>query len=161
MPGWRIAPPADDTLGGAVLGLLLLLPSLIVYFVHRYYAERAWVVSITGKPSGRPDELTNRPMIVLLAGAARFVSLLVVLMYGTIVWGRPGRRGQLVAASRAGVCPAPWTGGDRVVPRAARGVARSGHWWRRRRAVYSLACCAQAPLWHAVTDLEQGSAPDP
>ena len=76
-----------DTLGGAVLGLLLLAPSLIVYFVHRYYAERASVVSVTGKPSGRPMELTNRPMIVILAGAALFVSLLVLLMYGTIVWG--------------------------------------------------------------------------
>jgi iron(III) transport system permease protein len=76
-----------DTLGGAVLGLLLLAPSLIVYFVHRYYAERASVVSVTGKPSGRPMELTNRPMIVILAGTALFVSLLVLLMYGTIVWG--------------------------------------------------------------------------
>ena len=76
-----------DTLGGAVLGLLLLAPSLIVYFVHRYYAERASVVSVTGKPSGRPMELTNRPMIVILAGAALLVSLLVLLMYGTIVWG--------------------------------------------------------------------------
>ena len=51
-----------DTLGGAVLGILLLVPSLIVYFVHRYYAERASVVSVTGKPSGRPAELTHRPV---------------------------------------------------------------------------------------------------
>ena len=76
-----------DTLGGAVLGILLLVPSLIVYLLHRYYAERASVVSITGKPSGRPVELTNRPMIALLAGAALLVSLLVLLMYGTIVFG--------------------------------------------------------------------------
>lgn len=76
-----------DTLGGAVLGILLLVPSLIVYLLHRYYAERASVVSITGKPSGRPTELTNRPMIALLAGGALLVSLLVLLMYGTIVFG--------------------------------------------------------------------------
>jgi len=76
-----------DTLGGAVLGILLLVPSLIVYVLHRYYAERASVVSVTGRPSGRPTELTNRPMILLLAGAALLVSLLVLLMYGTIVFG--------------------------------------------------------------------------
>jgi iron(III) transport system permease protein len=76
-----------DTLGGAVLGLLLLVPSLIVYIVHRYYAERASVVSVTGKPSGRPAELTNRPMAALLTAGTLVVSLLVLLMYGTIFWG--------------------------------------------------------------------------
>jgi iron(III) transport system permease protein len=76
-----------DTLGGAVLGLLLLVPSLIVYFVHRYYAERASVVSVTGKPSGRAVELTNRPVAWTLTALAMAVSLLVVLMYGTIFWG--------------------------------------------------------------------------
>ena len=76
-----------DTLGGAVLGLLLLVPSLIVYFVHRYYAERASVVSVTGQPSGRPAELPNRPVAALLTAGTLVVSLLVLLMYGTIFWG--------------------------------------------------------------------------
>lgn len=76
-----------DLLGGAVLGILLLVPSLIVYFVHRYYAERASVVSVTGKPSGRAAELTHRPMALLLTVAAMLVSLLVLLMYGTILFG--------------------------------------------------------------------------
>ena len=76
-----------DVLAGAVLGILLLVPSLIVYFVHRYYAERASVVSVTGKPSGRPAELTHRPTALVLTVLALAVSLLVLLMYGTIVFG--------------------------------------------------------------------------
>ncbi len=76
-----------DVLAGAVLGILLLVPSLIVYFVHRYYAERASVVSVTGKPSGRPAELTHRPMAIVLTCMAMAISLLVLLMYGTIVFG--------------------------------------------------------------------------
>jgi len=76
-----------DVLAGAVLGILLLVPSLIVYFVHRYYAERASVVSVTGKPSGRPIELTHRPVAIILTALAMLVSLLVALMYGTIVFG--------------------------------------------------------------------------
>ncbi|CAN5296320.1 N/A [soil metagenome] len=76
-----------DVLAGAVLGILLLVPSLIVYFVHRYYAERASVVSVTGKPSGRPAELTHRPMAIILTVMAMVISLLVLLMYGTIVFG--------------------------------------------------------------------------
>jgi iron(III) transport system permease protein len=76
-----------DVLAGAVLGILLLIPSLIVYFVHRYYAERASVISVTGKPSGRAVELTHRPMALLLTFLAIAISLLVVLMYGTILFG--------------------------------------------------------------------------
>jgi len=76
-----------DLLAGAVLGILLLVPSLIVYFVHRYYAERASVISVTGKPSGRPAELTHRPTAIVLAVAALLVSLLVLLMYATILFG--------------------------------------------------------------------------
>jgi iron(III) transport system permease protein len=76
-----------DVLAGAVLGILLLVPSLIVYFVHRYYAERASVVSVTGKPSGRPAELTHRPMAIVLTVLTMAISLLVLLMYGTILFG--------------------------------------------------------------------------
>ena len=76
-----------DMLGGAVLGILLLAPSLIVYFVHRYYAERASVVSVTGKPSGRPTELAHRPTAIALTALALAVAGLVVLMYGTIILG--------------------------------------------------------------------------
>ncbi|HEX2884285.1 MAG TPA: iron ABC transporter permease [Candidatus Limnocylindria bacterium] len=76
-----------DVLGGAVLGILLLVPSLIVYFVHRYYAERASVVSVTGKPSGRPAELTHRPTAFVLTALVLAICALIVLMYGTIVFG--------------------------------------------------------------------------
>ncbi|MEO8509875.1 MAG: iron ABC transporter permease [Chloroflexota bacterium] len=76
-----------DLLAGAVLGILLLVPSLIVYFVHRYYAERASVISVTGKPSGRAAELTHRPTALVLTAAVLLVCLLVVLMYGTILLG--------------------------------------------------------------------------
>lgn len=76
-----------DVLAGAVLGILLLVPSLIVYFVHRYYAERASVVSVTGKPSGRAAELTHRPTAIVLLTVATLLSLLVLLMYGTILLG--------------------------------------------------------------------------
>ncbi|MBX3029342.1 MAG: iron ABC transporter permease [Chloroflexi bacterium] len=76
-----------DMLTGSVLAVLLLVPSLIVYFVHRYYAERASVVSVTGKPTGRPSEVSGRPARAMLLGAACLVAGLIVLLYGTIVVG--------------------------------------------------------------------------
>jgi iron(III) transport system permease protein len=76
-----------DTLAGAVLSVLLLVPSIIVYVVHRYYAERASVVSVTGKPTGRPTELASRPIAVLLTTLATAVAGLVLLLYLTILAG--------------------------------------------------------------------------
>jgi iron(III) transport system permease protein len=76
-----------DVLAGAVLSVLLLVPSLIVYFVHRYYAERASVVSVTGKPSGRGAELTHRPTAVVLLALATGVACLVLLLYLTVLAG--------------------------------------------------------------------------
>lgn len=76
-----------DMLTGSVLAVLLLVPSLIVYFVHRYYAERSSVVSVTGKPTGRPTEVTGRLPRGLLVGAACLVAGLITLLYGTIVLG--------------------------------------------------------------------------
>jgi len=74
-------------LTGSVLAVLLLVPSLVVYFVHRYYAERSSVVSVTGKPTGRPAEVTGRWPRAVLVGAACLVAALVTLLYGTIVLG--------------------------------------------------------------------------
>jgi iron(III) transport system permease protein len=76
-----------DMLTGSVLAVLLLVPSLIVYFVHRYYAERSSVVSVTGKPTGRPMEVTSRATRGVLLTTTCLVAALIVLLYGTIVVG--------------------------------------------------------------------------
>jgi iron(III) transport system permease protein len=76
-----------DMLTGSVLAVLLLVPSLVVYFVHRYYAERASVVSVTGKPTGRPMEVSGRLARWVLVGIVTLIAGLIVLLYGTIVVG--------------------------------------------------------------------------
>ncbi len=76
-----------DMLTGSVLAVLLLVPSLVVYFVHRYYAERSSVVSVTGKPTGRPMEVTGRAARWVLLTVTCLVAALIVLLYGTIIVG--------------------------------------------------------------------------
>jgi ABC-type Fe3+ transport system, permease component len=39
---------------------LLLLPALLVFLVQRYWAQKKSVVSVTGKPSGRPTLVTSK-----------------------------------------------------------------------------------------------------
>jgi iron(III) transport system permease protein len=67
--------------------VLLLVPSVIVYLVHRHYAERVSVVSVTGKPTGRPTELTSRPISLALVALATAVAGLVLLLYLTVLAG--------------------------------------------------------------------------
>jgi iron(III) transport system permease protein len=72
---------------GSVLAVMLLVPAVLVYFVHRHYADRASIVSVSGKPSGRHTQVRSRWVRALLLGAVLFVVALILLLYGTIVLG--------------------------------------------------------------------------
>jgi iron(III) transport system permease protein len=69
---------------GSVLAVMLLIPALVVYFIHRYYANKASIVSVSGKPSGRHAEIQSRPIRWLLLGVVLAIVGLIALLYGTI-----------------------------------------------------------------------------
>jgi iron(III) transport system permease protein len=76
-----------NTTGAAVLSVILLVPSLTVFLVQRYWISRTSVVSVTGKPSGRPQTIDNPfvkwPLYALVVG----ICGLIALIYGTIFHG--------------------------------------------------------------------------
>jgi iron(III) transport system permease protein len=73
--------------GAAVLSLILLMPSLSIFLIQRYWVSRASVVSITGKPSGTPQKI-NHPLVRWgLFGLTMAICALIVLIYGTIFHG--------------------------------------------------------------------------
>jgi iron(III) transport system permease protein len=76
-----------NTTGAAVLSMILLVPSLTVFVVQRYWISRMSVVSITGKPSGTPKMVTHPLVRWPLFGFAMGVALLTVLIYGMIFFG--------------------------------------------------------------------------
>ncbi|MFV2064915.1 MAG: ABC transporter permease, partial [Chloroflexota bacterium] len=76
-----------DLTAGSVLAVMLLVPSLFVYFVHRYYANKASIVSVSGKPSGRHAEIQSRSIRWLLLGVVFAIVGLVMALYGTIFVG--------------------------------------------------------------------------
>ncbi|MBX3066493.1 MAG: iron ABC transporter permease [Anaerolineae bacterium] len=76
-----------DTTAAAVFSIVLLLPSLIVFLVQRYWVSRASVVSVSGKPSGTPYLITNSWVRWLLFGLVMFFCLLIILIYATIIVG--------------------------------------------------------------------------
>lgn len=76
-----------NTTGAAVLSVILLLPSLTVFVIQRYWISRMSVVSVTGKPTGTPRMVTHPLVRWPLFGLAMGVTLLIVLIYSTIFLG--------------------------------------------------------------------------
>lgn len=76
-----------DVLAGAVLSVILLVPSLTVFILQRYWVSRKSVVSVTGKPSGKPQLITDPIAKWTLFAVAMFFSLLILVVYGTVFVG--------------------------------------------------------------------------
>ncbi len=76
-----------NTTAAAVLSVILLVPSLVVFAVQRYWVSRLSVISVTGKPSGKPQEI-NHPLVRWpLFTLAMVICLLIVLIYSVIFVG--------------------------------------------------------------------------
>jgi iron(III) transport system permease protein len=76
-----------NTTGAAVLSVILLVPSLLVFLIQRYWISRISVISVTGKPSGKPQTIDHPLVRWSLFGAVMFICLIIVLIYGTIIHG--------------------------------------------------------------------------
>lgn len=76
-----------DTTAAAVLSVVLLVPSLLVFIIQRYWISRTSVVSVTGKPSGTPQMITHPAVVWPLFALVMFVVLLILLIYGVIFAG--------------------------------------------------------------------------
>ncbi|MFM8693691.1 MAG: ABC transporter permease, partial [Actinomycetota bacterium] len=66
---------------------LLLLPALLVFLVQRYWAQKKSVVSVTGKPSGRPTLVTSRSAKFFLLSVTGLLTTLIVMVYATVIFG--------------------------------------------------------------------------
>lgn len=83
-----------DLHAGAVLSLILLVPSLTVFFFQHYWISRRSYVSVTGKPTGYHRPIRSPWVKWPLFALCLLISGLIVLMYGFIfvgavtkVWG--------------------------------------------------------------------------
>lgn len=72
---------------GAALALMLLVPSISIYFLQKYWVSRKQYVTITGKPTSSTLKLVNPAVKWLLFGICLFFALIILLIYLTILWG--------------------------------------------------------------------------
>jgi iron(III) transport system permease protein len=71
----------------SALAFVLLIPTLVVFLVQRYYVTRRSYISVTGKPTGG-QILVKEPFIrwpfIIITYA---VCSLIVVLYAAIIWG--------------------------------------------------------------------------
>jgi iron(III) transport system permease protein len=71
----------------SALSLILIIPTLLLFMIQRYYVNRRSYISVTGKPSGA--QITERDPWIRWGFnvAAYLICAFVVLLYVTIVYG--------------------------------------------------------------------------
>jgi iron(III) transport system permease protein len=72
---------------GAILSVLLLIPSLTVFIIQRYWVNRKSVISVTGKPTGKVRLIRSPFPRWTLFSLALIFSLLIFLIYGAVFVG--------------------------------------------------------------------------
>ncbi len=72
---------------GAVLSVMLLVPSLLAYVVQKYWIARKRYVTVTGKPTSSSMKIVSPGARIVLTLLCSIVALLVLLVYVAILWG--------------------------------------------------------------------------
>ena len=72
---------------GSTLAMLLLIPTLIAFFVQKYWVSRKSYVTVTGKPTGATIKNLEWYIKLPVYGSCIFYAALVFLFYGSIVYG--------------------------------------------------------------------------
>lgn len=71
---------------GAVLSVFLVLPTLVVFFIQRYYLEKNSYVTVTGKPVAGLIRITTGPVATAMFWAfCMFLSLTILMIIGVVV----------------------------------------------------------------------------
>ena len=73
--------------GGAALAILLLIPSLIAFFLQKYWVSRKSYVTVTGKPSATRIKM-DRPLTKFsIFGLCILLTTVIFLFYGMVFFG--------------------------------------------------------------------------
>lgn len=84
---YRIITGMFDMNQGAMMAVLLLLPTICAYMLNKYWVSKKSFVTVTGKPTQErrliDEKHITRPLFALCA----LVSGMIILFYGTVLMG--------------------------------------------------------------------------
>jgi ABC-type Fe3+ transport system, permease component len=79
---------------GAMLSVILLLPSITAFAIQRYWIAKRQYVTVTGKPTASTSKVVSTPVKALLYASVLLFALIVLMFYAVIfigaftkVWG--------------------------------------------------------------------------
>jgi iron(III) transport system permease protein len=75
-----------DLRTGAFMALSILLPSMLAFFIQKYWTAKKSFVTVTGKPVGGFHMIGEKHIVYPLLFGCIAVSALILLFYGTVVW---------------------------------------------------------------------------
>ncbi len=84
---YRVITGMYDLRTGAILSIMLLLPSLIAFLLQKYWVSGKGFVTVTGKPSQHRVRLSERHIVIPLITFCLLFSGIIVLFYGTVIVG--------------------------------------------------------------------------
>jgi len=72
---------------GSALALILLVPSISIFFLQKYWVSKKRYVTITGKPTSSTLKLVSPAVKWLLFAVCLFFALTIIMIYIAILWG--------------------------------------------------------------------------
>ena len=76
-----------DLKGGAALALLLLIPSMVAFYLQKYWVSSKSYVTVTGKPSSQRTKADKPAVKVLFLVICTLLTAAIFLFYGMVVIG--------------------------------------------------------------------------
>ncbi len=84
---YRVITGMYELKSGAVLAILLLLPTLIAYLLQKYWISGKSFVTVTGKPSQIRPRISEKHIVIPLFILCLLFTGIIILFYGTVLFG--------------------------------------------------------------------------
>jgi iron(III) transport system permease protein len=84
---YRVITGMYELKSGAVLAILLLLPTLIAYLLQKYWISGKSFVTVTGKPSQNRPKISEKHIVIPMFIVCLMFTGIIILFYGTVLFG--------------------------------------------------------------------------
>lgn len=84
---YRVITGMYDLRTGAILSLMLLMPSLIAFLLQKYWISGKGFVTVTGKPSQNRTKIDQKHIVIPLFSLCMLFCSVIILFYGTVIIG--------------------------------------------------------------------------
>ncbi|MFA6846438.1 MAG: iron ABC transporter permease, partial [Sphaerochaetaceae bacterium] len=71
---------------GSFMAASILVPSLLAFFIQKYWVSKKSFVTITGKPVGQVDYINEKKIVRPIHAICLLLAVVILLFYGTVLW---------------------------------------------------------------------------